>query len=641
MIREGINHILKWPRWLKRLAVIGLDIFLCITTTWVAFYLRLGLWVGLNNFQLTPDIILRPWLAILLALIIAIPLFKSFGFYRVIFRYSGWSAALIIARAIALYGVLYAMILTVAGVHGIPRTVGLIQPLLLFLAVAGSRLAISHWLGRLHKERIPSLSMPRVLIYGAGAAGRELAAAIRDSRKMQVVGFIDDDKHLQNNDLNGIKIYFPIEIDDVINALKVTDILLAIPSISRTKRADIIESLAKFKVSIRTLPSLQDLASGKISVSDIHDLDIEDLLGREPVIPDSMLLEKNILGKVVLVTGAGGTIGSELCRQIARQKPEHIILLEQSEFALYKIDRELRQINHNSNCDNFLVTPILGSVRSENLIRSLLGQHRPHIIFHAAAYKHVPLVEENSIEGILNNAYGTKNIANLASEFGVSNFVLISTDKAVRPKNIMGASKRLAEMILQAMAKDSVQSKRTIFSMVRFGNVLNSSGSVVPLFRKQIQDGGPVTVTHPEVTRYFMMIPEAAQLVIQASAMAKGGDVFVLEMGEPIKIFDLAKKMIALSGLKIKDEINPDGDIAIEVVGLRPGEKLYEELLIGGEPIRTGHPSIFRAHEEFISMQELSYFLDDLEKVLISSSSLESIKKYLQKVVTNYDYQSI
>lgn len=640
MIRSGAMFILGWPRWFKRAIALILDIVLCILTTWVAFYLRLGVWVTIWGEQLTPDLLAKPAIATVAAIVISLPIFIFFGLYRVIFRYSGWPALLAIARAISLYGLIYIAIFTIVGVQGVPRTIGLIQPLLLLFAVGASRALVSHWLGNSYREQLLLGRLPKVLIYGAGAAGRELAAAIRNSKKMQVVGFVDDDSALQGGVLNGLKIYQPEKLAKIVDTHEISDILLAIPSISRSRRADIIGKLSKLKVSIRTLPSMQDIASGKITVSDIHDLEIEDLLGRDLVMPDPDLLAKNIYKKVVLVTGAGGSIGGELCRQILQQEPAQIVLLEQSEFALYAIDQELRNaISINKN-HQLSIVPVLGSVQSESLIRGVLERYSPQIIFHAAAYKHVPLVEFNIVEGILNNVYGTYNLAKLASEFRIPNFVLISTDKAVRPTNVMGASKRLAEMVLQAFAGDQNATSITTFSMVRFGNVLNSSGSVVPLFRKQIQDGGPVTLTHPEVTRFFMMIPEAAQLVIQASAMATGGDVFVLDMGEPVKIIDLAKKMIELSGLKLRDETAEGGDIEIQITGLRPGEKLYEELLIGENPQLTSHPRIMKAHEVFIPLLQLEGILTDFQSVLASGSEIK-IKEFIKTVVTEYQPESV
>ena len=449
---------------------------------------------------------------------------------------------------------------------------------------------------------------------------------------MRVVGFIDDDQSLHGSNLNGVKIYPPHKLDALVPSLEVSDILLAMPSLSRSKRAEAIDSLSKLRVSVRTLPSFHDLVNGKISISDIHDLDIEDLLGRSSVSPDPELISKNIADKVVWVTGAGGSIGGELCRQIAHQGPAQLILLEQNEFALYMIEQELCALISEKVVKDFVIIPILASVRYESAIRGAMDLYKPHIIYHAAAYKHVPLVEANPIEGLSNNTIGTMSVARVAMEYGVPNFILISTDKAVRPTNIMGASKRLAEMILQALATIS---SNTCFAMVRFGNVLDSSGSVVPKFREQIKNGGPVTVTDFEMTRFFMTIPEAAQLVIQAGSMATGGDIFLLDMGEPVKILDLAKRMIELSGLEVRDENNINGDIEINEVGLRPGEKLYEELLIAGNPIPTAHSRIFKAREEFLSWGALSMRMKELEDAL-NKNDLQKLIKLLKELVLGY-----
>jgi FlaA1/EpsC-like NDP-sugar epimerase len=640
MIRSRVMFVLGWPRWFKRLVALALDLVLCVLTTWLAFYLRLGVWVNVWGEQLTPDLLARPGIATIAAIVIALPIFIFFGLYRAIFRYSGWPALLLIAKAIGLYGIIYIAIFTVFGVQGVPRTIGLIQPMLLLFAIGGSRALVSYWFGNSYREQLLLGRLPKVLVYGAGVAGRELVAAIRNSKKMQVVGFVDDDPAFQGGILNGVKIYSPEKLPALVQVLEISDILLAIPSISRSQRAEIIAKLSKLKVSIRTLPSVQDIASGKITISDIHDLDIQDLLGRDLVIPDAGLLAKNIYKKVILVTGAGGSIGGELCRQILQQDPVQIILLEQSEFALYAVEQELNNLITKNTHLKISIVPVLGSVQSESLICGVFAKYSPHIIFHAAAYKHVPLVEANIVEGVLNNVYGTYNLAKLAIQLKVPNFVLISTDKAVRPTNVMGASKRLAEMVLQAFADDQNASSLTTFSMVRFGNVLNSSGSVVPLFRKQIQEGGPVTLTHPEVTRFFMMIPEAAQLVIQASAMASGGDVFVLDMGQPVKIIDLAKKMIKLSGLKLRDKPGESGDIEIQITGLRLGEKLYEELLIGENPQPTGHPQIMKAHEAFIPLSQLESLLIDFQSILASGCEIK-IKEFIKTVVTEYQPESV
>jgi FlaA1/EpsC-like NDP-sugar epimerase len=509
---------LRLPRIAKRMVVLAVDASFCVLSVWLAYYLRLGQWVSLWG---------DPSIVVLASLAFALPTFVAFGLYRAIFRYSGWPALMTVTKACSVYGLLFAALITTFGFTGIPRTIGIIQPILLLLLVGASRAFASYWLGGSYRQQLKLGAVPRVLIYGAGSTGRQLAAALRNSHQMRVVGFLDDDVNLSGQSLNGLTIYQPSELSNLVSSLAVSDVLLALPSINRQRRNTILTSIAKSKVLVRTLPSVADLASGKVTASDLRELDIEDLLGREPVTPDPHLLKKNIHQRVVLVTGAGGSIGSELCRQILAQGPIKLVLVDQSEFALYSIEQELNKRSTElaeTNQNHTQIIPILGSVQNANIMRSILAEHLPECIFHAAAYKHVPLVEANFTEGILNNTFGTLNIAKLASQMGVPRFILISTDKAVRPTNVMGASKRLAEMVLQALAASGAENNKTIFSMVRFGNVLDSSGSVVPLFRRQIADGGPITLTHPDVTRYFMTIPEASQLVIQAGAMAKGGD---------------------------------------------------------------------------------------------------------------------
>jgi FlaA1/EpsC-like NDP-sugar epimerase len=450
-----------------------------------------------------------------------------------------------------------------------------------------------------------------------------------NSHEMQVVGFLDDDDRLHGHVLNGQPIYNPVDLSQLVSTLGISDVLLAMPGLNRKSRNDILIRIRAARVAVRTLPSMTELAQGKVSVSDLRELDIDDLLGREAVAPNHILLVKNISGKVVLVTGAGGSIGSELCRQILAVKPAKLLLIEQSEFALYAIHQELEEKQAQKNS---VLVPLLASVQDVDRMREIMATWQPDTVYHAAAYKHVPLVEHNPAEGVKNNVLGTLRTAQAAAENGVADFVLISTDKAVRPTNIMGASKRLAELVLQALAPTQ---SNTRFSMVRFGNVLGSSGSVVPRFRQQIRDGGPVTLTHPEITRYFMTIPEAAQLVIQAGAMAKGGDVFVLDMGQPVKIMDLACRIIELSGLQVKNAQNPDGDIDIEITGLRPGEKLYEELLIGDNPRPTSHPRIMKAHEEHIGWVELEQKLRSLEMVL-NINDVAVIRLMMQQLVPGY-----
>jgi len=618
--------ILSLSRVTKRLVAFGVDAGLCVLTVWFAYYLRMGDWVSLRG---------EPMVAVFISLALALPIFIYCGLYRAIFRYSGWPALLTVAKAILIYGFFYAVIIIAMGFTGVPRTLGLIQPILLLLAVGFTRASASYWLGSSYRQQLKLGTLPRVLIYGAGSAGRQLSAALRNSHQMRVVGFLDDSVDLQGQVLNGIPIYSPNELISLADTLMVSDVLLALPSVSRQRRCEILEFIAKFHVAVRTLPSVTDLAKGKVTASDILELDVEDLLGREPVSPNANLLQKNITGKSVMVTGAGGSIGSELCRQIMALSPDFLILLEQNEFALYSIEQELS--NKLPEPKNAKLISLLCSVQNESRVNNIIGRYRPHIIFHAAAYKHVPLVEENPAVGIENNVFGTLVLAKAAKNFGVARFILVSTDKAVRPTNIMGVSKRLAEMILQALAATP---SNTLFSMVRFGNVLDSSGSVVPKFRQQIKDGGPLTITDLRVTRFFMTIPEAAQLVIQAGAMASGGDVFLLDMGDPIKIADLAYQMIKLSGLEIKNDNNPHGDIEIEEIGLRPGEKLYEELLISGEPESTSHPRIFKSSEEFVDWKALEEKLVALGRAIKENNS-EPLISLLQELVPGYSQSEL
>jgi FlaA1/EpsC-like NDP-sugar epimerase len=612
--------MLALPRWVKRFVVLAVDTALCVLTVWFAYYLRLGEFVALSGNAL---------LAVVTSIGIALPIFIVSGLYRAIFRYSGWPALLAVARAVGVYGLLYASIFTAIGVAGVPRTVGIIQPILLLLFVGASRALARIWLGDQYLSILKRATRPKVLIYGAGSTGRQLVAAMANSHEMQVVGFLDDDDRLHGHVLNGQPIYNPADLANLVTSLTISDVFLAMPSLNRKRRNEILTQIRTAHVAVRTLPSMTDLAQGKVSISDLRELDIDDLLGREPVMPNHILLAMNVRSKVVMVTGAGGSIGSEICRQILAVGPSKLLLIEQSEFALYAIHQELEEKLARRD---IILVPLLASVQDSDRMREIMATWHPDTVYHAAAYKHVPLVEHNPAEGIKSNVLGTLRTAQAAAENGVSDFVLISTDKAVRPTNIMGASKRLAEMVLQALTASNPGTK---FSMVRFGNVLGSSGSVVPKFRQQIRDGGPITLTHPDITRYFMTIPEASQLVIQAGAMAKGGDVFVLDMGQSVKIMDLARRMIELSGLTVKDEQNPDGDIEIEISGLRPGEKLYEELLIGDNPKPTSHARIMKAHEEFIPWAELEGKLNALQMAL-NVNDVGIIRLMMQQLVSGY-----
>ena len=629
--------MLALPRYAKRIIALSVDISLCLLTVWLAFYLRLGEFISLSHDT--------PWAsgllsAAIVSALLALPLFTISGLYRAIFRYSGWPAMMAVSRALVVYGLLYASAITAMGISGVPRTVGLIQPLLLFFAVGGARALARFWLGGTYRNQLKVAALPRALVYGAGSAGRQLVSALSNSYEMRIVGFLDDDDRLHGHALNGQPIFSPIDLPGLIESKGITHVLLAIPSATRRRRNDVLKQVAQYPIAVRTLPSLTDLAEGRVSTSDLRDLDIDDLLGRESVAPNHLLLAKNITNKIVLITGAGGSIGSELCRQIIRLNPKKVLLVEISEYALYAIHSDLEELISQSNShpkerrERFIV-PLLASVQDEDRMLEIMDAWRPDTIYHAAAYKHVPLVEHNLSEGVKNNVIGTLTTAQVAIEKGVSDFVLISTDKAVRPTNIMGASKRLAEMCLQALFALHAQTSETKVSMVRFGNVLDSSGSVIPRFRRQIRDGGPITLTHPEITRFFMTIPEAAQLVIQAGAMAKGGDVFVLNMGESVKIADLAKRMIELSGLSVISSDNPDGDIEITITGLRPGEKLYEELLLGDKPQPTMHPKIQRAQDPFTPWARLEMDLNTL-KLLLSHNDVEAIMALLQKLVVGF-----
>lgn len=622
-----VAPLLAMPRVAKRALALLVDSSFCVLTIWLAYCFRLNEWTVLTGIQ---------WLPVFVSLCMALPIFIVMGMYRAIFRYANMAAFITVLKAIAIYGFAFMTIFTALSVPGVPRTVGILQPFLLLIAIGLSRLGIRYWLGDAYQRILHKNMLAKVLIYGAGTAGRQLAAALMNSAELNVVGYLDDDPRLKGGVMGGLPIYDPSDLPVLAEALGVHNVLLALPSASRQRRNEILEHIRKARVNVRTLPDLTALAQGRIAVSDIRELEIEDLLGREAVAPRQELLDKAMRKKVVMVTGAGGSIGGELCRQILRNEPSTLILLDQNEFALYNIHAELQKLAELYRQEDLQIVPILCSVRDQDRMEHIMQSWRPHTLYHAAAYKHVPLVEHNAVEGIKNNVMGTLVTARAANKWGVSNFVLISTDKAVRPTNVMGASKRLAEMVLQALAAESTSDRmRTNFSMVRFGNVLGSSGSVVPLFRQQIKEGGPVTLTHPEITRYFMTISEASQLVIQAGAMAEGGDVFLLDMGEPVRIADLARKMVELSGLTLRDDDNPEGDIELSVTGLRPGEKLYEELLIGDNPETTEHPRIMKAREDFLFWPELSKKLNSLNAVL-DRNDMIAARAMLAELVSGY-----
>ena len=591
--------VFELSRFKKRIISLVIDTILIITSFFFAYWTRLGEITAFDNHQI--------WFALIGTLIVTLIAFVKLGLYRAVLRYISFKALAMIAIG-ALISSISLVLFSFFIDSFIPRTVPLIYFSYVFLLCGGVRMLVRYYIGLLLDKDNDS-----VLIYGAGSNGRQLAVMLKHSYRYRIRGFIDDNVKLHGSYLLGNKIFSPNDISRLVQKYNVKVILLAIPSASRSKRKAIIDSLIPLKIKVQTIPDMEDILQGNAKIDELREVHIEDLLGREPVLPNKDLLQKNILRKSVMVTGAGGSIGSELCRQIILNEPNALILFELSEFSLYSIHQELLEIVKKNNITNTKIYPVLGNVQDIERLDRVLSHFGVDTIYHAAAYKHVPLVEYNVIEGVKNNVFGTYNVARCAAEHNVKSFVLISTDKAVRPTNVMGASKRMAELCLQALS-EQLNSSQTCFSMVRFGNVLGSSGSVIPLFRKQILKGGPITITHPDIIRYFMTIPEAAQLVIQAGAMAKGGDVFILDMGEPVKIVDLAKNLIQLSGLSVKDENNPKGDIEITYTGLRPGEKLYEELLIGGDNVRkTTHPRIMTAEEVYLPFEQLSEVLSELE----------------------------
>jgi FlaA1/EpsC-like NDP-sugar epimerase len=619
-IHTAAKSILNLPRFAKQIVAIIVDLSLCVLCAWFAFYLRLDVFISIKGVGLTAAIV---------SVVLALPIFWAFGLYRTIFRYSGLSIIVSVSIALLVYGLLYFLVLGVYGVKDIPRSIGVLQPMLLFFAVIISRLFVKYLFGGNYLFKDKSQFLKKILVYGAGSAGRQLVSALKNSNELKVVGFLDDDDRLHGQVLQGQEIYSSLKIPDLIKSKEVQLLLLALPSISRSRRNEILKNLSNYPLQVQTLPTVADIIQGRISLSDIKDLDVDDILNRNQVLPNYQLLSKNITSKVILVTGAGGSIGSELARQIVKQKPEKLLLLELNEFSLYKIYEELKVID-----ENLKIIPLLVNVQDQYKVNEIFKIFKVDSVYHAAAYKHVSIVEENICEGIKNNVFGTLVLVKAALLQGVSNFVLISSDKAVRPTNVMGVSKRIAELCVQGHYH-SVKSNKTKMSIVRFGNVLESSGSVIPKFKKQIRDGGPITLTHPDVTRYFMTITEAAQLVIQAGAMTKDCDVFILDMGESIKIKDLIYRIVGLSGLTVKDQENPNGDIEIKVTGLRPGEKLYEELLLGENPQNTQHIKIKKAQDPFIPINELEVDLD-LLKILLDNNKIIEVKEILGKIVKVY-----
>jgi len=614
------KNIINLPRYAKRIIAIVTDMGLCILCTWLAFYLRLEKFININDITI---------FAVIISIFLAIPIYWLSGMYKTMFRFTDSSIILTVFVATFVYSLLYFAVIGIYGIKGIPRSIGIIQPILLFIIISSSRVTVKYLFT---SSAGNSKNKKNVLIYGAGSAGRQLLSSFENNLEMNVIGFLDDNPQFHKQIILGQTVYNPQKINKLIQNKNIDLILLALPTINRQKRNQIIDSLKKYKIEVKTLPSIQDIVDGKISVSDIKDLTIEDLLSREEVQPNFELLSKNIASKVVMITGAGGSIGSEISRQIIKFKPKKIILIELNEFVLYKINEELKSLNQNIK-----IIPLLMNVQNSTRIEEVIKTFRVDTIYHAAAYKHVPLVEENICESVKNNVFGTFIVAQIALKYRVENFVLISSDKAVRPTNIMGATKRLAEICIQSLCES--QNHQTKFAIVRFGNVIESSGSVIPKFKKQIKKGGPITLTHPDVTRYFMTITEASQLVMQAAVMAEKCDVFVLDMGKSIKIADLVHKMIKLSGLSIKNAENPDGDIEVKIIGLRAGEKLYEELLIGDNPQKTSHEKIMKAQDPFVSFDKLKIDLDKL-LILLEENRIADIKDMINKLVISYTSNS-
>ena len=615
----------------KMLFAISLDILLCVFASWLSLSLRLGKIITIDE---------RLIYASLVSVGVAIPIFFSWGVYRMIFRYLNADSFQVLSKGIILYTLIYYVIFGIANLQNIPRSIGLMQPMILFLLISISR----WWIKKLLSQHIDyaqlkstSIKKKDVIIFGAGKFGQQLASSLKHNNEFKLLFFVDNNQNLWGGTIDGYPVKPPSSLKKFINPVEVKQLWFTNPEISKNERSNFINSISGLPYHVKILPTFSDLTDGKVYLKDLRELDFNDLLERDDIKPNDILLKKCISKKTVLVTGAGGSIGSEICLQILNNNPSCIVLVEISEVALYHIHSKLltlikrKTINLNNN---MIIVPLLVNVLNEKKLDYIFEKWRPDTVYHVAAYKHVPIVEHNVAAGITNNVIGTMKCAQISIKYNVKNFVLVSTDKAVRPTNIMGASKRLAEISVQTL-NDNLINKETKLCMVRFGNVLGSSGSVAPLFQKQIESGGPITLTHIDVTRYFMTITEAAQLVIQAGALSRGGEVFVLDMGEPIKIIDLAYKMIKAKGLQVRDEKSPWGDIEIQVDGLRPGEKLYEELLIGDNPKNTTHPRILRANEKFISKDDFTKIIKKLH-VYLDENNIEEIRKLLKQSIPGY-----
>ncbi|ASR51048.1 polysaccharide biosynthesis protein [Blastomonas fulva] len=621
------DAVLKLDRSYKRLLVILTDAVLCVCAVQVSFLMRIGEWALFDRAS---------HIVTLIALALWAPIYTYTGTYRTIFRFAGVGTMAALMRTTMAFATPIIVLFMIWTIPGVPRTLGLILPIIFFAFLCLSRIVARYMIIDVLTQRHFAGEPRRVLVYGAGSSGRQLVSSLKHEPGMQVTGFVDDDHRLKGQTLDDYMIYKPSELPQLIERYKLTDIMLAMPSNTKAKNRDIVASLEKYGLHVRTLPGISELVKGRITSQDLREINVEDLLGRDCVPASIHLMGKTIVGKTVMVTGAGGSIGSELCRKIVMLQPRVLVLVEMTEYALYAIEQELTELLARNPSDmQVRIVAELANVSNPDLVERMVERWKPHTIFHAAAYKHVPLVEENPIGGISNNVFGTLNVALAAERKKVSHFILVSTDKAVRPTNIMGATKRVCEQILQARA---ALKTGTCFSMVRFGNVLGSSGSVVPRFEKQIRNGGPVTLTHRDVVRYFMTIPEAAELVIQAGAMANGGEVFVLDMGSPVRIIDLASRMVRLAGLTVQDAQNPEGDIEIREVGLRPGEKLYEELLIGDNAMPTEHSRIMRANEDFIPWDELTVALAQMQDT-INGGRREEALAILRRLVPEYSPQ--
>jgi len=626
--RKFTIKLLNLSRFKKRLLGIFLDIILCV----ISNLLVLSLILDLTKVQAWQFIF-----PTVISICIAIPIFLYAGIYKIIYRYVNDDSLKVLIKSFVVYTFIFFLIFVVFGIPKIPKSIGLMQPMMFFILISTSRFLITLFFSNYLSLNIKEIDKKEVIIYGAGETGRQLASNLVYSSEFKLIYFVDDNKNLWEGTINGYLVKPATFLNKISGHGRPKELWLAMTKITNIQRHQIIQRLSKLRLHVRTLPNFLDLTNQRVRLADIRDLDINELIGRNPVKANNNLLRKSIFKKTILVTGAGGSIGSEICRQVIIEKPKCIVLVEISEIALYNINYELvsfvkKQLNDTYN--NIILVPLLVDINDKKKLDHVFKTWKPNTVYHAAAYKHVPIVEHNVVSGVQNNVLGTLNCAKSAAENGAENFVLISTDKAVRPTNIMGASKRLAEMSIQLL-NVNLDNKYTRFCIVRFGNVLGSSGSVIPIFRKQIKAGGPITLTDKKVTRYFMTIVEASQLVIQAGSMSKGGEVFVLDMGKPLRILDVAVKMIETAGLQIKNEDAPWGDIEIKVTGLRPGEKLYEELLIGNNPKKTRHSRILQANEDFISQKDFNKLIEDLI-IYLDDNNIKKIKELLKNNVSGY-----